>query len=106
MNEGDPFVKIQVDRARAAREIICDRLLKTGHVRLSPPQGAFYLFFEIDGILDTRAAAIEIVDQTGVGLAPGTAFGPGGASSFRLCFNRNLDQIEMAGVRLAEWICR
>ena len=104
LDEGDSFIKMQVDRARAARDIICARLLKTGRVRLSPPQGAFYLFFEIDGVTDTRAAAIEIVDRTGVGLAPGTAFGPGGASGFRLCFNRRLADIEEAASRLADWI--
>jgi aspartate/methionine/tyrosine aminotransferase len=104
LDHGDGFVDLQAARAGAARDMICARLLATGKVRLSPPAGAFYLFFEVDGVRDTRAAAKEIVDVTGVGLAPGTAFGPGGASGFRLCFNRRLDDIEAAGERLAGWI--
>ena len=39
-----------------------------------------------------------------VGLAPGSAFGPGGEGSFRLCFNRRLDHIEEAAERLAKWM--
>ena len=104
LDGGDGFVDMQVGRARAARDLICARLSASGRVRLSPPPGAFYLYFEVDGVSDTRAAAKEIVDKTGVGLAPGAAFGPGGASGFRLCFNRSLDDIETAAERLAGWI--
>ncbi len=104
LDHGDGFVDMQVARAKAARDIVCARLLATKRVRLSPPPGAFYLYFEIDGVTDSRTAAKEIVDKTGVGLAPGSAFGPSGASGFRLCFNRNLEDIEMAAERLAGWI--
>jgi aspartate/methionine/tyrosine aminotransferase len=101
---GDGFVDMQVARARIARDLICAGLAATGRVKLSPPPGAFYLYFEVDGIRDTRLAAKQIVEQTGVGLAPGAAFGPGGASGFRLCFNRRLEDIETATERLANWI--
>jgi len=104
LDHGDGFIDSQVDRARKARDILCDRLLATGRARLSPPEGAFYLFFGVEGISDSFAAAFDIVDRTGVGLAPGTAFGPGGEAFFRVCFNRRLDHIETAADRLAEWI--
>ncbi|MCO4318777.1 pyridoxal phosphate-dependent aminotransferase [Phyllobacterium sp. 21LDTY02-6] len=104
LDEGDEFVRMQVERARQARDILCARLIDTGRVRLSPPAGAFYLFFGIDGITDSYRAAFDIVDQAKVGLAPGTAFGEGGEAFLRLCFARRLDQIETAADRLAEWI--
>jgi aspartate/methionine/tyrosine aminotransferase len=104
LDQGDSFVNMQVKRAKMARDLICARLAATGRVRLSPPPGAFYLYFEVDGVIDTRASAKDIVDKTGVGLAPGTAFGPGGESGFRLCFNRKLDDIELAAELLAGWI--
>lgn len=104
LEEGDHFVGEQVERARIARDRVSDILQATGRVRLPRPEGAFYLFFAIDGIEDVRTAAIEIVDATGVGLAPGTAFGPGGEGFFRLCFNRRADQLEEAATRLARWI--
>jgi len=104
LDHGDAFVASQVERARQARAILCDRLAATGRVHLSPPAGAFYLFFRIDGIGDSRAAAFDIVDRANVGLAPGTAFGAGGEDHFRLCFHRRLDQIEEAADRLGRWI--
>lgn len=104
LDGGDAFVAEQVERARAARDIVCDRLLATGRVDLSPPAGAFYAFFRIDGITDLRKAAFDIIDHANVGLAPGTAFGAGGEGYFRLCFHRRLDEIEQASDRLARWI--
>jgi aspartate/methionine/tyrosine aminotransferase len=104
LDEGDEFLAAQIERARQARDIACGILGATGRARFSVPQGAFYLFFSVDGIADSRAAAFEIVDRANVGLAPGTAFGEGGEAFFRLCFHRRLDQIEEAANRLAGWI--
>ena len=104
LDEGDAFVASQVERATQAREIACDRLLATGRVDLTPPAGAFYLFFRIEGVEDARRAAFDIVDNANVGLAPGTAFGAGGEGYFRMCFHRRLDQVEEGADRLARWI--
>ncbi|RUM98910.1 pyridoxal phosphate-dependent aminotransferase [Pseudaminobacter arsenicus] len=101
---GDDFLASQIERAKQARDLICGILGETGRVRLSVPQGAFYLFFAVDGVANSRSAAFEIVDKANVGLAPGTAFGDGGEAFFRLCFNRRLDQLEEAATRLAGWI--
>lgn len=104
LDEGDAFIAEQVERARVARDLVCNILGATGRARFTVPQGAFYLFFAIDGIADSRAAAFDIVDKANVGLAPGTAFGPGGEAFLRLCFHRRLDQIEEAAHRLAKWM--
>ncbi|RWA77305.1 MAG: pyridoxal phosphate-dependent aminotransferase [Mesorhizobium sp.] len=104
LDEGDGFIVEQVERARAARDLVCDILGATGKARFTVPQGAFYLFFTVDGITDSRTAAFDIVDNANVGLAPGTAFGPGGEAFLRLCFHRRLDQLEEAAHRLAKWM--
>ncbi|MER9168363.1 pyridoxal phosphate-dependent aminotransferase [Mesorhizobium australicum] len=104
LDEGDAFVAEQVERARQARDLVCGILGETGKARFTVPQGAFYLFFTVDSISDSRAAAFEIVDKANVGLAPGTAFGPGGEAFLRLCFHRRLDQLEDAANRLARWM--
>jgi aspartate/methionine/tyrosine aminotransferase len=104
LDEGDGFIAEQVERARAARDLVCGILGETGKARFTVPQGAFYLFFRIDGLTDSRKAAFDIVDNANVGLAPGTAFGPGGEGFLRLCFHRRLDQLEEAARRLARWM--
>ncbi len=104
LEEGDAFLAEQIERAGRARDLIASRLNATGRVRASAPAGAFYHFFEIDGVTDTRAAAFRLVEEAKVGLAPGTAFGPGGERFFRACFHRRLDLVEEAADRIARWI--
>ncbi|GLQ36690.1 aminotransferase [Rhizobium albus] len=104
LEHGDGFVDEQVERARQARDLFCDALLATNRVRLVKPDGAFYAFFAIDGIADPRRAALDIVDSTAVGLAPGTAFGAGGSPFFRACFLRRLDHVTQAADRLQAFI--
>ena len=106
LDQGDAFVVGQVAHARQARDLVCDILGRTGKIRFAVPPGAFYLFFSIDGLNDSRAAAFDIVDHANVGLAPGTAFGAGGEKFLRLCFLRRLDQLEEAATRIADWTRR
>ncbi len=104
LDQGDEFLASQVERAQAARDIVCRILGDTGRVKFSVPSGAFYLFFAVEGLADSRKAAFEIVDKANVGLAPGIAFGEAGEGFLRLCFHRRLDQVEEAANRIAEWI--
>lgn len=106
LEQGEPFVESQIARAGAAREIFASRLQATNRVALTPPDGAFYQFFAIDGVDDTKAAAFRIVDEAGVVLAPGTAFGASGRRFLRACFHRRLDEVEAAADRLVDWIGR
>ncbi len=53
LDEGDAFIVEQVERAQAARDLVCGILGATGKARFTVPQGAFYLFFTVDGITDS-----------------------------------------------------
>ncbi len=106
LNEGDAFVQSNIDKARQSRDILCDALISTNRVQTLKPDGALYAFLKIDGVTDSRRAAIDIVDKTGVGLAPGTAFGPGGELFMRACFLRNPAQIRTAAERLCDYILK
>jgi aspartate/methionine/tyrosine aminotransferase len=104
LDQGDDFVQSQVSRAQLARDIVSVALAKTGRARFAVPPGAFYLFFAVDGVTNSLNAAIRLIDETNVGLAPGSAFMAPGEGWFRLCFNRRIDQIEEASRRLSGWI--
>ncbi|WP_193175476.1 pyridoxal phosphate-dependent aminotransferase [Oricola nitratireducens] len=104
LDSGDDFIATQRARAAEALDMVMSRLQATGRVRVAPPMGAFYLFFAIDGVTDSMATAKRLVDETGVGLAPGSAFGPSGEGFFRLCFNRDLGHIAAAAERLERHI--
>ncbi len=104
LEQGEPFVAEQIARARAGRDIVADALLATGKVDLVKPDGAFYLFFGINGHRDVARLGLRLVDEANVGIAPGTAFGPGGEGFMRLCFARGAVQLEEAARRLSAWI--
>jgi aspartate/methionine/tyrosine aminotransferase len=106
LNEGDAFVQENIARARTSRDILLNALIATNRVRSAKPDGALYAFIEIDGITDSRKAALDIVDKTGVGLAPGSAFGAGGSTFLRACFLRDPRQIEDAAERLSQYIAQ
>ncbi|MCJ8142815.1 pyridoxal phosphate-dependent aminotransferase [Ancylobacter sp. A5.8] len=106
IERGESFVAHQIERARRGRDIVADGLLATGRVTLARPPGAFYLFFGVHGQRDMRALALTLVDEANIGLAPGTAFGPGGENYIRLCFARGEAQLVEATNRLAAWLTR
>jgi len=106
LNDGDSFVQSNIDKARRSRDILCDALIATNRVETLKPDGALYAFLKIDGVTDSRKAAIDIVDKTGVGLAPGAAFGPGGELFLRACFLRDPAQVQIAADRLCDYILK
>ncbi len=106
LDDGDDFLRLQVARAHAGRDIVCGGLAATGRARFAEPTGAFYLFFAIDGESDTRGLALRLVDEANVGVAPGPTFGDAGAGYMRLCFARDAAQVREATDRLAAWIAR
>ena len=106
LDEGDDFLRFQVERAHAGRDIVCKGLAATGRARFAEPTGTFYLFFAVDGEDDTRSLAMRLVDEANVGVAPGPTFGEAGAGYMRLCFARDDRQVQEATDRLAAWITR
>ena len=106
LTQGEPFFQMQASRARANRDLLAEALRSTGRARLASPRGAFYMFCGFEGEDDTRALAFRLVEEAKVGVAPGTAFGPGGAPFMRMCFARDSGQIEQAADRLVGWLRR
>ncbi len=106
LDQGDDFIRLQVERARQGRDIVAAGLRSTGCVRFAEPAGAFYMFFAVDGEADTRRLAFRLVDEANIGLAPGDAFGEAGRGYMRLCFLRSPAQMAEATGRLVNWLKR
>jgi aspartate/methionine/tyrosine aminotransferase len=103
---GEDFIAQQLSSMKHCRDILCKGLAANGRARFSYPEAAFYLFTAFDGIKDTRQLAFQLVDEAGLGVAPGTAFGPGGESYIRICFARRPDEIAEATRRLTRWLAK
>ncbi len=102
ITEGEDFVAHMVERCRRGGEIVYQGLSAFPRVRLARPRGAFYAFFAVEGLEDSLAFAMEILERTDVGLAPGSAFGPGGEGHLRLCFASSEARLTQALERLGK----
>jgi aspartate/methionine/tyrosine aminotransferase len=100
IQQGEPFLKELVQRYAAARELVLQRLGGMRRVRIVRPEAAFYVMFGVDGMADSLAFAKRLVHETHVGLAPGSAFGPGGDGHLRLCFAASRERLSEAMDRL------
>jgi aspartate/methionine/tyrosine aminotransferase len=104
LDQGEALIAHQLARITQSRDILCKALAATGRVQFARPPGAFYLFCRIAGEPDTRALCMRLVDEAGIGLAPGSAFGEGGRDYVRICFARAPDQVAEAARRLTGWL--
>ena len=101
IEKGEPYIVEQRERLRRARDLVVQGLQRFPRVHLTPPPGAFYAFFRLDGLTDSAAFAKKLVVETGVGLAPGAAFGPEGEGWMRLCFASSEARLSDALTRMA-----
>src|SRR4029079_14266565 len=86
----------------ARRAQVIDGLSRIDGVCVAAPAGSFFAFFTIDGVTDSAAFAVELLRDTGVALAPGSAFGPGGEAALRLCFASSEETIAESLNRLRQ----
>lgn len=88
----------------AGYAIAAENLSRFEKVHFIEPDGAFYCFFSVDGMDDSHAAALEIMDKTKVGLAPGIAFGAQGEGYLRLCYAQPEEVLRQAFERLEDYL--
>ena len=96
LQEGEPFVRDATARYHAALKSIIEGFAALPRVTLPVPQAAFYAFFAVDGVTDSFNFALDVLHKTGVGLAPGAAFGPQGEGYLRLCFAADVELLQRA----------
>jgi len=101
---GEEFIQAQVAKARANRDLVVKLLSGQDRLRFEVPEGAFYLFFGIEGMTDSTATTLKIIDEAKVGFAPGATFGPGGEGYLRMCYLRDPEKIEEALGRFKTWL--
>ncbi len=88
------------DRIQTGYQLTSEFLSGFERVTFIEPDGAFYSFFRVDGMTDSYKAATDILEATGVGLAPGIAFGGSGEGYLRLCYAQPAETLRTAFERL------
>ena len=91
-------VRIEYQRRR---DLIVDGLNKIPGVTCRSPQGAFYVFPNIKSFgKSSDDLADYLLNQAGVAVLPGTAFGKYGEGYLRLCYANSYERIQQALERL------
>ena len=99
VTEGDATTQRFVARLQAARDFLHTELAQIDGIEAVSPPGALYAFFRVRGMTDSVAFCKGLIESTGLGMAPGAAFGPEGEGFVRWCFASNHE-------RLADGIAR
>jgi aspartate/methionine/tyrosine aminotransferase len=106
MEQGDAFVRELGTQYRARRDRTAAVLNALPGITAPVAAGGLYSFFGVAGMADSLVAAKRLAAEAKVGLAPGSAFGPGGEGHFRLCFAQSEATLERALDRLASAFAR
>ncbi len=101
---GEDDVAAMVEEFQERRDFCAGMLRTVPGVNLPEPEGAFYLFPELDGVNDSFEFALELLRKKQVAVAPGSAFGNGGEGSIRICYAPGMDVLEPAMERICEFI--
>jgi aspartate/methionine/tyrosine aminotransferase len=100
LRDGEDYVRHLRDHYRQRRDQVAQGLAAIPSITLTEPDGAFYAFFTVEGVSDSTAFTSRLVNETGLALTPGVAFGQAGEGYVRLCFASSQNTIADALTRL------
>lgn len=86
LRHGEDFIAQQLESWRSNLDLLTDRFRENPRIHTHRPPATFYSFFRIEGEEDCMALAKRLIDEGGLSLAPGCAFGECCKSWLRLCF--------------------
>lgn len=104
---GEPTVERTVARLRVARDHLHSELVKIPGIEVpAPASGAMYSFFRVSEPVESLSFCRDLIEQSGLGLAPGVAFGPEGEGFLRWCFASETARIDDGVNRLRSYMER
>ncbi|MDO9537821.1 MAG: pyridoxal phosphate-dependent aminotransferase [Thermoplasmata archaeon] len=99
--EGSQYVDKMMAEFTERRNVLISGLNSIPSLSCVNPQGAFYAFPNITKTgMNSKEFADFALDELGIALLPGTAFGPGGEGYVRLSYATGIDKIKEAIERL------
>jgi aspartate/methionine/tyrosine aminotransferase len=105
LQRGDEVTPGLVKHLQVCRDTLVPLLLEIPGVQLAEPKGGMYAFFRLEGRNDCLETAKRLVREAGLGLAPGSAFGPEAAGWLRWCFaSRDPQRLVQGSGRLRRWL--
>ena len=98
-------VVAMVDEFKARRDLIVDGLNALPGVTCQRPAGAFYVFPQIEGFgPDMDEVASRLLQEAGVAVLAGSAFGDIGHNSLRLSYANSRENLLQAIDQISSWL--
>lgn len=86
LRHGENFIAEQRALWKSNLDIVMDRFQTNGQITMQRPDSAFYAFFHVKGEPDCLKLTRQLIDEAGLSLAPGCAFGVCCQGWIRMCF--------------------
>ena len=96
-----------VSHLRLCRDTLADALKGVDQLEFALPDGGMYLFLRLPEGMDDFQIAKRLVQEAGLGLAPGSAFASEAQGWLRWCFaSKELDRLRLGAERLDSWLSK
>ena len=106
VQQGERFAHELSGELRGARDHLVQALAALPGVDVKAPPGAMYLFFSLPGAARSLELCKALVREVGLGLAPGSAFGPEGEGFVRWCYACDPHRLDAGVERLQRFLGR
>jgi aspartate aminotransferase len=104
IDEGEPFIAAARAELALLKTQLVGALRKFRGVEVPDADGAMYAFLRIAGHNNSLSLAKQLIDEVGLGLAPGRAFGPEGEGWLRWCYAASGPKIQAGVERLKQFL--
>lgn len=102
LEEEPDYAKRWLPELCQRRDLLLEKLAAIPGVTPIHPSGAFFLMTRIEGMDDSRATALELIEQQQVVTIPGRFFGRAGEGYLRISFGAaSRDRLELACARMS-----
>jgi aspartate/methionine/tyrosine aminotransferase len=106
LDQGESFIAQTRSELGRTKEKLSTALRALPGLEVPEADGAMYLFFHLAGENDSVRLARLLIQEVGLGLAPGRAFGPEGEGWLRWCYASDWKKNEAGVERLAHFLSR
>ncbi|MFM0494164.1 pyridoxal phosphate-dependent aminotransferase [Paraburkholderia caledonica] len=104
VQQGERFTQELVRELKASRDHLVRKLSSVPGIDVKAPAGAMYLFFSMTGASRSLELCKAMVREVGLGLAPGSAFGPQGEGFLRWCYACDVARLDAGVERLKRFL--
>ncbi|MCP2087687.1 UNVERIFIED_ORG: aspartate/methionine/tyrosine aminotransferase [Paraburkholderia sediminicola] len=106
VQQGERFTQELVLDLKASRDHLVRALSAVPGVDVKAPPGAMYVFFSMPGASRSLELCKAMVREVGLGMAPGSAFGPQGEGFVRWCYACDTARLDEGVERLKRFLAQ